>query len=594
MAILRSLLVNLGLNSSQYRTDLKKTQQETKTGFAAMQASVKSYVAGLTAAVTASIAMANQNAKAVREMSNFATISGVAYEEMVRLDAIGRQVGLTAEQMSDQFKDVREKVGEFVTTGGGTMQDFFDVMQMNEQSAKRFAKEMINLSGQDVIRRMVAEMETANKSTQEMSFALEGMGNDMTKLLPLLLDSGSEFDRISTNAEKVANVMTQEDIDNYRKFAENVDTIGLSFDQVQKSLIAKMLPALNTVTDKIRDFFNEIARGIQERPLKETQSQLVEIGKQIDSYTQKYTAALAIQERMAKGEKPTSPQEAAAWAALADNAEMYRKEILRLQDEYDSLKGKAADLELVVSPKITSGTIATGVGNELEMVRISILNSNEDWAEYYLALEERAEESAKKREKISKKAAEAERATMQSVLNGVQMFNESIMSTLDEQSGAYKAMFLVQQATAFAQAMVAANLAYAQVLAHDAGFMGLGALATAELVRGLGYASAGMIAGQAIAGVFHGGGAVPGGDHESTYLLKGGEYVESRAERREIDKLIAASSNRSMPQPQIIVQGNIYGDNETRRIIGEAARQGYGLVAKDVRSNGTIYKGVKS
>lgn len=592
MAILRSLLVNLGLNSSQYRQDLKNTQRETKSGFSAMQASVKGYVASLAAAVTAATTMAVNNSKAVREMSNFATISGIAYDEMVKLDAIGKQVGLTAEQMSDQFKDVRERVGEFVTTGGGTMQDFFDVMKMNEDAARRFAKEMIGLSGQDVIRRMVTEMEAAGKSTQQMSFAVEGMANDMTKLLPLLLNSGEEFERISGNAEKVAKVMTKEDIDNYRKFAENIDTIGLSFDQVQTSLIAKMLPALNTVTEKIRDFFNEIARGIQQKPLKDTQSEMVEIGKKIDAMTGKYAAALAIQKKMADGEKPTSPQEAAAWAALAENADMYRKEILRLQDAYDQLKGKSEELELTISPKI-SAPISSSIKDELEMTRISILNSNEDWAEYYLALEERADESAKKRKKISEEAANAERATMQSVLSGVQMFNESIMSTLDEQSGAYKAMFLVQQATAFAQAMVAANLAYSQVLAHDSGILGLGAVATAELVRGLGYASAGMIAGQAIAGVFHGGGAVPGGDHESTYLLKGGEYVESRAERREIDKLIAANRGGGGMNVTVDLRGTT-GDKALDEKLKQSALSAYRMVINDARSNGPAYKAMKA
>lgn len=102
--------------------------------------------------------------------------------------------------------------------------------------------------------------------------------------------------------------------------------------------------------------------------------------------------------------------------------------------------------------------------------------------------------------KEQEEAAKAQLAVYSTVLNSAQALTSGIMDTMDEQSTGYKVLFAAQKAFAFAQAIVSAELAAAEILAHDAGIMGMGAVATSNIVRGLGYASAGVIAGTAIAG----------------------------------------------------------------------------------------------
>ena len=97
------------------------------------------------------------------------------------------QYGLTAQQLGDAFKDAKERVGDFINTGGGPLQDFADAMGMTSQATMEFARSVEDLSGRDVLIRMVDEMEAAGLSGDQMSHALEGMANDMTLLLPLLL-----------------------------------------------------------------------------------------------------------------------------------------------------------------------------------------------------------------------------------------------------------------------------------------------------------------------------------------------------------------------------------------------------------------------
>ena len=105
-----------------------------------------------------------------------------------------------------------------------------------------------------------------------------------------------------------------------------------------------------------------------------------------------------------------------------------------------------------------------------------------------------AEEEQEKKEKIAE-------AGQQVVLSGLQMMANSFA----EGSAAQKTAFLAYKSFAAAEAVIAAELAAAKMLAARVGIFGLGAIPAANLVRGMGYANAAIIMAQAVAS-FEGGG----------------------------------------------------------------------------------------
>lgn len=113
--------------------------------------------------------------------------------------------------------------------------------------------------------------------------------------------------------------------------------------------------------------------------------------------------------------------------------------------------------------------------------------------------------------KEQRNATNAQLNIYSQLFSGMQSLTSNMLASMDEQSSGYKAMFAVNKAFAVAQAIVSAELAAAQVLAHDAGIMGMSAAATSNAIRAMGYASAGVIAGTAIAGGRLYGGAVQAG-----------------------------------------------------------------------------------
>lgn len=117
-----------------------------------------------------------------------------------------------------------------------------------------------------------------------------------------------------------------------------------------------------------------------------------------------------------------------------------------------------------------------------------------------------------------------------------------------ESSAAYKLMFFTQQAIAMAQAVVNTELAATQALTLGP-ILGVPA---ATLIRGLGYASVGLIAGQTIAGMAHSGiDSVP---QDGTWLLQKGERVTTAQTSAKLDRTLDQVSSSTST-------GNVYINN---------------------------------
>lgn len=130
----------------------------------------------------------------------------------------------------------------------------------------------------------------------------------------------------------------------------------------------------------------------------------------------------------------------------------------------------------------------------------------------------RAREKAEREKQAAIKATQAVQAQSVAFI-GAQ--TGQIMSMLDEQSGAYKALFLVQQATQIAQAIMSAHTAAANALA----FIPPPAnIPISNLMLALGYANAAAIAGQTIAS-FEGGGMIPDGPRAGGVDGRGGRMA---------------------------------------------------------------------
>ena len=138
-------------------------------------------------------------------------------------------------------------------------------------------------------------------------------------------------------------------------------------------------------------------------------------------------------------------------------------------------------------------------------------------ATYRTAEELAIAESNQKKLESDKAYADAKASLDQQVLSSASALVGDLANAAEEGSGAQKALFAIQKAIAIATAIVNTELAAATALAPPP--LGLGPIAGAgyaQVIRAMGYASVGIMAGTAIAGGRALGGQVRGGE---SYLV---------------------------------------------------------------------------
>jgi len=253
MATAGSIVVSLLMNTSSFETDTKRAESIAKKRAEAIDKAFSEMGQKIGMAATAAggaiAAMVVSAANSAKEISNLANISGAGAQEFQRFAAGAKTVGIEQDKLGDIFKDFREKVGEFVQTGGGGMKDFF------EQVAPKVgitADAFRNLSGPQALQLYVDTLEKAGLSQEQMSFYLESMASDTTALIPLLRDGGKEMTALGDAAAQTGQIMSDQTIYAAKELSRQMDEFrGLAVG-VRNELATALIPSLVEVGNQMK------------------------------------------------------------------------------------------------------------------------------------------------------------------------------------------------------------------------------------------------------------------------------------------------------------------------------------------------------
>ncbi|MDT0626881.1 hypothetical protein [Alteromonas sp. W364] len=244
----------------------------------------------ISAATTAVVSYATVQGRAVVETEALATMAGLTVEEFKKLSFVMGTVGISGEKFGDIMKDTQEKVGDFIATGGGAFQDFADVMGLTKEEATLLAKEFETMSGDQVLQQMVNRMEAAGKSTQQMSFALEGMASDTTRLIPLLKDGGKLAGELGDRFDSMEIPLSDEEREQFKQLAANVDLAQIALVNFINNAISPFLPAINEAAEGMIKFFNSWTAGLELNEIVDNNALIKQI-QSIDTLNMIYEAA---------------------------------------------------------------------------------------------------------------------------------------------------------------------------------------------------------------------------------------------------------------------------------------------------------------
>lgn len=275
-------------------------------------------------------------ADSAAEIDKLSRLVGVSTTDFQRLSAAASSVGVEQDKLSDIFKDVNDKVGEFLQTGGGELKDFFEnIAPKVGVTAESFR----NLSGPQALQLYVSSLQQAGVSQQEMTFYMEALANDATLLAPLLANNGAEMKRLGDEAERMGVIMDEKSIASAKEFNSNMRTMESLLKSVKIAIANETIPAINALAQefligvKHAGSFGEAVRLLGTiNPFRSTGGNIKAITAEIESLT-------AARERYIRSNADTSSID----TALATERKRldYLKEIQRLQAVASS--GDASD-----------------------------------------------------------------------------------------------------------------------------------------------------------------------------------------------------------------------------------------------------------
>jgi len=218
------------------------------------------FTAAATATSVALGAMAVKSIKAAKEVVGLARVANSTVPEFQKMAFGAKSVGIETGQLSDILKDMSDRVGDFLTTGGGEMADFFEkIAPQVGVTAEQFR----GLSGPDALQLYVSTLEKANLSQSEMTFYMEAIANDSTRLLPLLRNNGAAMAEQAKQADALGIALSEVDAQNITDAAEQIDRVGSVFSALSEQIAAEVSPLVSALSRQFLDF-TEDAGGVDE------------------------------------------------------------------------------------------------------------------------------------------------------------------------------------------------------------------------------------------------------------------------------------------------------------------------------------------
>ncbi|MGI4653494.1 hypothetical protein ACR2XU_08275 [Klebsiella pneumoniae] len=246
-------------------TKLTTNGEKTVAAVGKLGAALTAAVAtGALMAGTALAAMIKHTAEAGVEIGRLSKIANASTTDFQKYAIAASAAGISQEKFSDIMKDVNDKVGDFLSTGGGELQDFFKTIAPKVGVT---AEQFKNLSGPAAMQLYVDTLQKANVSQAQMTFYMEAIANDATALISMFQNGGKAISEMADISEKLGLILDQKTI----RAAQELETIGWLASSAMQGLRTQIAAGLMpTVSALSGEFIQFAAKGIDATAVSQT------------------------------------------------------------------------------------------------------------------------------------------------------------------------------------------------------------------------------------------------------------------------------------------------------------------------------------
>jgi len=264
MAVISKLVVALQANSAKLVTELKKSRstmakfvkdvkkkassmkKSFKPVISVVKALTKAFLAG-TAVVTGFFAGLSIRAHTINQLKVLSESLGVSVEQLQRWQFAAKAVGIESDKMGDIFKDVADKLGDFLVTGGGQAADLFEKLNLD-------ARKFIGLAPDQALLKIGRAIEPLTQ--QEKIFFMEAIANDAALLLPLLENNAKGFNELAAEAEKAGAVLSKGQVEGAAKFSKVVDELLARANSFWSQFTAQLAGPLAVFSEHVKKWID--------------------------------------------------------------------------------------------------------------------------------------------------------------------------------------------------------------------------------------------------------------------------------------------------------------------------------------------------
>ncbi|MBN6539629.1 phage tail protein [Acinetobacter pittii] len=199
--------------------------------------------------------------KASKELEIQSRLANANTTEFQEWAFAAKKVNVEQDKLSDIMKDVNDKFGDFMQTGGGEMADFFEKIAPKVNVT---AKEFQGLSGPQILEKYYETLQKANVSQAEMTFYMESIADDATLLAPLLDNNAEKLKEYAKQAHDLGVIMSSEAMESTKEFNTALGTIQSTLQGVMTRIAAQAAPALTELANRFLTFAVESKEGIDD------------------------------------------------------------------------------------------------------------------------------------------------------------------------------------------------------------------------------------------------------------------------------------------------------------------------------------------
>ncbi|MGY3913691.1 hypothetical protein ACW5XW_24175 [Aeromonas piscicola] len=193
-----------------------------------------------------------------KQLELLAKQSGLTAQQVNEIGLAATGVGIDLEKLGDISRDVIDRIGDNISTGGGALQDLWDTLK--GKSAMTI-EDLKGLGGIEALKRIQQELDLVGASTAQQTFVMESLSSDASKLSGVLRMNEQQLsDMLDGYATKRAS-LAQSTITDIDRIQSNMNTLSNNFNAAMVNSFSSLIRLADTMTKKISDSLYDMSES---------------------------------------------------------------------------------------------------------------------------------------------------------------------------------------------------------------------------------------------------------------------------------------------------------------------------------------------